>query len=181
MPGVPFIYYGDEIGMRSPDGLATKEGGYDRTGARTPMQWDDGPNAGFSSAAADQLYLPVDASADRPTVAAQRADDSSLLNRVRSLIALRLAHPALCASGDFEPVYAEAGQLPFVFMRRLGNERILVALNPAEHGVSATFDDSLFKQTPKWLYGADDPFMHVSGGWRLELPASSGGVYRLAD
>ena len=41
MPGVPFIYYGDEIGMRSLDGLPSKEGGYGRTGARTPMQWDD--------------------------------------------------------------------------------------------------------------------------------------------
>ena len=39
MPGVPFLYYGDEIGMRYLD-LPTKEGGYYRTGARTPMQWE---------------------------------------------------------------------------------------------------------------------------------------------
>jgi maltose alpha-D-glucosyltransferase/alpha-amylase len=49
-PGVPFIHYGDEIGMRYIPGLASKEGGYDRTGSRTPMQWDNGPNAGFSTA-----------------------------------------------------------------------------------------------------------------------------------
>lgn len=59
MPGVPFIYYGDEIGMRYRD-LPSKEGGYTRTGSRTPMQWDSSRNHGFSQAAADALYLPVD-------------------------------------------------------------------------------------------------------------------------
>jgi len=60
MPGVPFIYYGDEIGLRSVAGLPSKEGGFGRTGARTPMQWDASPNAGFSAASADRLYLPID-------------------------------------------------------------------------------------------------------------------------
>ncbi len=110
MPGVPFIYYGDEIGMHSPDGLKSKEGGYGRTGARTPMQWDTTPNAGFSSAPMDRFYLPVEASPDRPNVAVQRANADSLLNHFRQLIALRQAHPALCASGSFEPVYAQNGQ-----------------------------------------------------------------------
>ena len=39
-PQLPFLYYGDEIGMRYVDGLTSKEGGYERTGSRTPMQWD---------------------------------------------------------------------------------------------------------------------------------------------
>ena len=47
MPGVPFLYYGDEIGMRYLD-VPTKEGGYQRTGSRTPMQWNSGRNMGFS-------------------------------------------------------------------------------------------------------------------------------------
>ena len=59
LPGVPFIYYGDEIGMRYFE-LPTKEGGYTRTGTRTPMQWSEGNNKGFSTAPADKLYLPVD-------------------------------------------------------------------------------------------------------------------------
>ena len=42
MPGAPFIYYGDEIGMRYVEGLTSVEGGYERTGARSPMQWDNG-------------------------------------------------------------------------------------------------------------------------------------------
>jgi len=58
-PVIPFIYYGDEIGMRYIEGLRSKEGGYARTGSRTPMQWDNSPNAGFSTASSEQLYLPM--------------------------------------------------------------------------------------------------------------------------
>lgn len=47
MPGAPFIYYGDEIGLRYVEGLTSVEGGYGRTGSRSPMQWDKTPNAGF--------------------------------------------------------------------------------------------------------------------------------------
>ena len=59
LPGAPFVYYGDEIGMRYLP-LPTKEGGYFRTGSRTPMQWDDTANHGFSTADAKDIYLPVD-------------------------------------------------------------------------------------------------------------------------
>ena len=51
----PFVYYGDEIAMRYLD-LDSVEGGYNRTGSRSPMQWDRGKNYGFSAAEADQLY-----------------------------------------------------------------------------------------------------------------------------
>ena len=47
MPGAPFIYYGDEIGMRYVDVPHSIEGGYSRTGSRSPMQWDTSTNAGF--------------------------------------------------------------------------------------------------------------------------------------
>ena len=57
MPGAPFIYYGDEIGMRYVEGLKSVEGGYNRTGSRSPMQWDDSTNAGFSSAPASVVLV----------------------------------------------------------------------------------------------------------------------------
>ncbi len=91
LPGAPFVYYGDEIGMRYLP-LPTKEGGYFRTGSRTPMQWDGTANHGFSTAAADALYLPVDTADDAPTVEAQQADPNSLLHAVKSLLAFRHAH-----------------------------------------------------------------------------------------
>ncbi len=59
LPGVPFIYYGDEIAMNYRN-LPTKEGGYVRTGTRTPMQWDQrAKNMGFSDADAQCIYLPI--------------------------------------------------------------------------------------------------------------------------
>ncbi|MEZ5091542.1 alpha-amylase family glycosyl hydrolase [Nocardioides sp.] len=97
---VPCLYYGDEIGMRYLPGMPDVEGaicnpGYNRAGCRTPMQWDDGPNAGFSTADPSRLYLPVDPSPDRPTVAAQDGVPDSTLTLVRELLALRRETPSL--------------------------------------------------------------------------------------
>ena len=134
MPGVPFLYYGDEIGMRYQE-LPTKEGGYFRTGSRTPMQWDNGKNLGFSSGCADSLYLPVDPSPDAPTVAAQEKDPDSLLQTTRSLLALRNAHEALRDNGNLEILCAEKGE---AFVYRRGD--LVMALNPSARAASASVD-----------------------------------------
>ena len=181
MPGVPFIYYGDEIGMQSPSGLISKEGGYNRTGARTPMQWDASPNAGFSSAPIERLYLPVEADPKRPNVAVQRENADSLLNGVRQIISLRQAHPALCANGSFEPVYAKADELPFVFMRQAGNEKLLVVINPVNQPRDVTLDLPVSSQAPVRLYGVADVFKRSGSLWHLYMPGVSGGVYRLEE
>ncbi|HTX92539.1 MAG TPA: alpha-amylase family glycosyl hydrolase [Anaerolineales bacterium] len=179
MPGAPFIYYGDEIGMRTLNGLPSKEGGFNRTGSRTPMQWSQDPNAGFSSAPAEELYLPVDPAADRPTVAAEESDPASLLNRVRALIALRKQHPALCATGEFEVVYAESGRLPFVFKRSQDGESILVAVNPAERPAEVLLPAGTLSGTPQTLYGVVGALARQGEGWKLVLPGVSGGVYSI--
>ena len=127
LPGVPFIYYGDEIGMRYLD-VPTKEGGYTRTGTRTPMQWDNSKNHGFSNADASKLYLPVDNADDAPTVADQLSDKSSLLNTVKELTALRHKYEDLQADGSFEVVYAEAESFPFVYKRG----KLTIAINPSD-------------------------------------------------
>ncbi len=133
MPGVPINYYGDEIGMRYLH-ITTREGGRDRTGSRTPMQWNGEKNHGFSTS--DAPYLPVDDAADAPTVARQEADPDSLLHFVRSLTALRKAHPALWADGSFEVVYSG---YPAVYQRCSGTERLRIAINPA--GTPREFPD----------------------------------------
>ncbi len=135
MPGVPFLYYGDEIGMRYLR-LPTKEGGYYRTGSRTPMQWTSGKNAGFSTSPADALYLPVDPAADAPNVANQETDANSLLNTVKALLSLRHAQEDLQADAEFEAIYAEHDALPFVYRRG----KVLIALNPSTETVSAPVD-----------------------------------------
>lgn len=91
MPGVPFIYYGDEIGMRYRD-LPTKEGGYVRTGSRTPMQWQSiaSLNASYATPAiTGGNYLPVDPSPDAPNVADSQSNKASLWYTVRRMLHLR--------------------------------------------------------------------------------------------
>ncbi|MDT0306241.1 alpha-amylase family glycosyl hydrolase [Streptomyces sp. DSM 44917] len=136
-PTLPAIYYGDEIGMRFLPGLPDHEGSslgrtYNRAGSRTPMQWDDGPNAGFSTAPAELLYLPVDPEPGRPTVAAQRADPGSLLHLVRRLIALRKATPELGSRGATEVLHTG---YPLVYVR---GDRYLVVVNPRREPAAFT-------------------------------------------
>jgi maltose alpha-D-glucosyltransferase/alpha-amylase len=125
MPGVPFLYYGDEIGMRRLN-LPTKEGGYTRTGSRTPMQWTGGKNRGFSEAPADKLYLPVDPAPDAPTVEEQSKRPGSLLNTLKALIRLRRGEPDLHAGANLEILHAPRGELPFIYRRG----SLILALNP---------------------------------------------------
>lgn len=131
LPGVPFLYYGDEIGMRYLEALPTKEGGYTRTGSRTPMQWAPGKNLGFSEAAPGALYLPVDPAPDAPTVSGQEGDPASLLNTVKAVLALRHGHPDLQADGSFEVLHAQKGD-PLLIYRR---GSLVLAANPADKPV----------------------------------------------
>jgi len=140
MPGVPFLYYGDEIGMHYLAATPEKEGanknGGIRAGTRTPMQWNTGPNAGFSTAPVAELYLPVDPNPARPNVATQERDPKSMLNFTRKLLALRKNHPALGNTAGFQAVYAEREKYPFVYLRSDGRQRVLVAVNPSDQAVS---------------------------------------------
>ena len=181
MPGVPFIYYGTEIGMRQLHDLPQIEGAYKpRAGARTPMQWAPGANLGFSTAAPAQLYLPVDAAPDAPTVAAQEANPESLLNRTRRLIQLKHAEPALAAYAEFVPLYAQPNAYPFVFARASGTSVLLVVFNPAARPATAQFDFAVAHERFELLAGqpavlkADKP-----GHLQLEIPGQSYAVYRV--
>lgn len=138
LPGVPTLYYGDEIGMHNKSDAPNKEGGYLRTQARTPMQWSRERNAGFSTAPAESLYLPVDDSPQFPNVEEQSQDRQSLLQFVRNLIRLRKEHGALSASGAFDVKFARKNEYPFVYLRRKNRERILVVLNPSSRVVQST-------------------------------------------
>ena len=114
MPGVPFLYYGDELGMRYQADLVSKEGGFSRTGSRTPMQWRAGKNLGFSES--DEPYLPVDQSKDAPTVENQKDDPDSIYRVVTDIIALRHRYPDLHGNGELEFMFEE-GRVPFAYRR----------------------------------------------------------------
>ncbi|NEG70555.1 alpha-amylase family glycosyl hydrolase [Bifidobacterium choloepi] len=171
MPGAPFVYYGDEIGMRYRS-LPTKEGAYTRTGSRTPMQWDAAaPDCGFSTAPAADLYLPLDdgegpellptagtgSPAETPsrgagthvvpTVAAQRDEPGSLWNTVREMIRLRNSLACLDADADFDVVYASDTNRSFIFKRTaIRHDSSLAAERAADAasaaGAAATANDA---------------------------------------
>ena len=137
MPGVPFIYYGDEIGMKYQMDLPNKEGSNERAGTRTPMQWTPGATAGFSTCQPAQLYLPVDTQNGLLTVATQEKDPNSMLSFTKKLIALRHATPALDNEGDWALVSDVNRPYPMVYKRTLGTQSVYIALNPSGKAVTA--------------------------------------------
>jgi alpha-amylase len=117
LPGLPFVYYGEELGMTGdkPDERL-----------RTPMHWTRGRAAGFTTGAAWEPLQPDSATAN---VAVQNADPGSLLNHYRRLIHLRASNRALGA-GDFLPLEASAPAV-LAFLRRDGTRNVLVVANLA--------------------------------------------------
>jgi len=154
MPGTPFVYYGDEIGMKQLKNLPHTEGSYGgRAGDRTPMQWDNSLNKGFSPVDPEKLYRAVDLSADAPDVASEEINASSLLNKVKELIRLHNTELALLAFAEFVPVYAEKDKYPLAYIRANGKNRLLVVLNPANRAETATFKINYKSQKPQLISG----------------------------
>jgi maltose alpha-D-glucosyltransferase/alpha-amylase len=174
MPGVPFIYYGDEIGMHYLPQAPNREGGLlddiQRCGSRTPMQWSKEKNAGFSTASPEELYLPIDPSESRPDVASQEKDPASMLNFTRALLRLRRDHPALANAADFQPLYAEEKTYPFVYLRMAGKERIIVSVNPTAQSCAIALNEAA-NPTPLLVRGA------VFRNGRLEMDPVSFGIF----
>ncbi len=178
MPGIPFIYYGNEIGMRQLYDLPQVEGAYKpRAGARTPMQWKHGKNLGFSTA--DSLYLPVDTAADAPTVESQQNDPNSLLNRIRHLIRLRKSEPALAASAEFVPVVALKNTYPLLFVRASGQQIILAAFNPADQPHAAQFKLNVAAKRFEKLAGNPVEISCRKGDYTVQMPPLSYALYKL--
>lgn len=177
MPGVPFVYYGDEIGMRQLPIRGGKEGSYGtRAGDRTPMQWSTEVNLGFSSGSPADLYFPVDDAPDAPNVATQEGDPDSMLSFMRQLIELRKTEPALVAYADFFPVYAQPGEYPYVFMRALDGEQVLVVINPSAEEASATIKGAPAGKL-KLLMGTDANVKSKGGSTTIKIPGRSFAIY----
>lgn len=181
MPGVPFIYYGNEIGMRQlPETWPQVEGAYrPRNGARTPMQWSKKRNLGFSTAPAAKLYLPVDPEDDAPTVESAEKNPESLLNRTRKLIRLKHTEPALAAYAEFVPLYAEENKYPFIYARAKDRDVIIVALNPSGSECSAEFTLDVQYSRMNLLAGKEAELVTSEKKVRITMPGKSYVVYKL--
>ena len=115
LPGLPFVYYGEEIGMTGdkPDPRL-----------RTPMQWRPGHGTGFTTGAPWQNAQP---DSQTTTVEAQDADSASLLNLYRTLIHLRKSNDAL-AVGRLVPLTTGSSTVT-AYLRREGDRAVLVVAN----------------------------------------------------
>ncbi len=170
-PQLPVLYYGDEIGMYYLEGLPSKEGGYERTGSRTPMQWDDSVLGGFSTSASATPYLPLDPAAERPTVAAQRADRASLWHHVERLIYLRVTETDLSADSPLEILSEATNGYPLVYRR---GAALVVAVNPSEatHTVSLPPMGDAAPVLEQRCH-----LSHRAGRWQLRVGPRGYGVY----
>jgi len=127
LPGSPIMYYGDEIGMGDNMYLG------DRNSVRTPMQWSNGVNAGFSNADPERLWLPLVSNAlygyQAVNVDSQQRNPTSLLNWTRRLIEVRRS-TRVFGRGSIE-FLKPANHRVLAFTRTLGRERVLVVCNLA--------------------------------------------------
>lgn len=151
MKGTPYIYQGEEIGMtnvrfdsiddyrdietlnlyreRTAAGVPHDEmmagiHANGRDNARTPMQWSDAAQAGFSSG---EPWLPVNPNYREINVAAALADPNSIFHHYRRLIALRKQH-AVIVKGDYQALF-EAHPQVFAYRRSLGDAQVVVIAN----------------------------------------------------
>lgn len=141
LPGSPFLYYGDEIGMGDNIWLE------DRDAVRTPMQWNPDRNAGFSHADPGKLYLPPIQSLvynySMANVEAEAAHSGSLLRWTRQILSVRKNHPAFGLGrfkhvpADHDAVLAYLRELPAGNPAGLDGETILCAFNLSQHPVAA--------------------------------------------
>ena len=171
-PGVPFLYYGEEIGMEGmkPDELI-----------RTPMQWDASEGAGFTLG---EAWEAINADADEVNVALQAVDEDSLLNLYRGLIHLRADYPAL-SNGEMYTLDS-GNKNVFGMLRVLDDEIVLVMLNLFNEDVSAYEFELEASSLPagtysaEWLFGEEagemaDLQVNEDGGFRYQpFPAVMG-------
>jgi oligo-1,6-glucosidase/alpha-glucosidase len=175
--GTPTLYQGDELGIgkveipsdrvRDPKELREPGLGLGRDPSRTPMAWDDSPNAGFSSV---EPWLPLHRDWSTRNVAAQERDSHSMLSLYRALLALRRAEPAL-QIGSIEQVTATEHVL--AYRRRHGGDGVEILLNlsgterqiPDGFGNGELLLSTLGSRPPDdWLRPDEGVIMRLSGG-----------------
>jgi len=144
--GTPIMYYGEEIGMENNDpkskqdvkdpigklGWPQEKG---RDGERTPMQWDDTANAGFSRS---KPWLPVPPSYKTHNVATELKDPNSILSFYKQVLALRHTNHALL-DGEYIALNENDPNV-LAYLRKYKDETVLVALNMSPAAQKVSFD-----------------------------------------
>ncbi len=144
LPGVPFVYYGEEIGMSGdkPDPRL-----------RTPMHWTRAPAAGFTTGVPWEPLQPDSLSAN---VEVMNGDNGSILNHYRRLIHLRARTPALGAAAELVPLTTSAAPVA-AFLRRSNEQAALVIANLGETPLRGVAVSSAGPVLPQGRYTPTDP------------------------
>lgn len=166
LKGTPIVYYGDEIGMGDNPFLG------DRNGVRTPMQWSQDRNAGFSRAPYHALFLPPVSEGPYSyhfvNVEAQRENPHSLLSFNRRFLALRNQHAKIFGRGSLTLLPVENRRV-LAYLREHEGERVLVVANLSRY--TQAFDlplEAYQGLVPVELF-SQQPFPPVEGRYRLTL------------
>ena len=178
--GTPTIYYGEELGMEDvdipqdkimdPQALNEPGVGRSRDPERTPMQWDDSKNAGFTEG---EPWLLLMKNYEKLNVAKQLQEKGSMLHLYRDLLYFRRKEPALHV-GDYVPVPAAVDLLAYI--RKYGNTRFLVVLNLGN-------SEKIFEPEKKWegtvvlsTHGDQDGIEFKN---KIKVPANQGFIIKL--
>lgn len=170
MPGVPFLYYGEELGMLG-EGVDEDK--------RKPMQWTTGLNAGFSTATP---WRTLNSNYSKFNVATMQADPASLLNHYKKLISLRNTHEVL-RKGYYlpAPTSSDAGVLGYA--RVYGSEAVVVVANVSAGSVANARVSLAVSSLPAGTYQATELYTGKAVGtltidaqgsfsdWAVPLPA----------
>lgn len=165
LPGSPFLYYGDEIGMGDNIYLG------DRDGVRTPMQWSADRNSGFSRADFAQLYFPINMDPvygyQSVNVEAQQRHSTSLLHWMRQMIKLRQKHRVF-GRGTISFIKPENHRI-FAFTRSYEDETVLCIYNLARSSQPVQLDLSSYQG-----------MIPVDLQYQVEFPRITAQLYQLA-
>jgi maltose alpha-D-glucosyltransferase / alpha-amylase len=171
LPGSPIMYYGDEIGMGDNVYLG------DRNSVRTPMQWNGGFNAGFSSADPERLWLPLISNAlygyQAVNVDSQQRNPTSLFNWTRRLIEVRRSTPVF-GRGSIEFLKPDNHRV-LAFTRTIGRESVLAVNNLAGTAQAVELDLSRYAGAiPVEMFGASvfprinhEPYVMMMGPYNF--------------
>ena len=178
MPGVPFIFYGDEIGLKQNPNAPSTDGSGGRAGCRIPMLWDGTANGGFSTAPIDKIYIPQDPDPNRMTVEKEENDPESLLNYVRTILKLRKDVKALGADASWKLVSSLDQPYPMVYEREWRGERCWVVLNPSGKQVEVTLPKEDAK--PELIGGnyRKCTYKQTKRGDTIQLSAVSAAIFK---
>ncbi len=178
--GTPFLYYGEELAMPSPniprhllvDPPSKKYWPFyqSRDSARTPMQWDESLNAGFSTG---NPWLPINSDYAISNVSSQNDDPDSVLNFYRALLKLRRSSVAL-RRGEFKPLI-ERPVAAMVYLRQTEGQTMLIALNFFGHDVDVPMPPGLWAPRLSTHHNSRMP------GKDLTLSPFEVSIFELAD